>query len=79
MLENWKNMEHKRDSDTNCDMYSHQRIDTGTGGVGNKRFSGDHPNDSIIKISHKTKKMPRNSSEKQTANLGMKNTQMNKI
>ena len=27
---------------------SHQRIGTGTGGLGNKRMSGDHPNYSIV-------------------------------
>ena len=27
-----------------------QRIDTGIGGVGNKRTSGDHPNYSIVDI-----------------------------
>ena len=35
---------------------SYQRIDTETGGLGNKRASGDHPNYSIIKISQNTEK-----------------------
>ena len=35
-------------------MYSHQRIDKGTGGLGNKRSNGHHPNDSIIKIGQNT-------------------------
>ena len=38
---------------------NHRRISTGTGGLGNKRSSGDHPNYSIIKIGQKTKKSPR--------------------
>ena len=29
---------------------------TGTGGLGNKRTSGDHPNNSIVEISQNTKK-----------------------
>ena len=31
-------------------LVNHQRIDTGTGGLGNKRTNGDHTNYSIIKI-----------------------------
>ena len=52
-------MEHESDSDTKCNWcnwYSHQRIGTKTGGLGNKRMSGDHPNDRIIKISQNTEK-----------------------
>ena len=41
-----------------CARYSHQRIDKGTGGLGTKRTSGDHPKDSIIKIGQNTKKSP---------------------
>ena len=54
-------MEHESDGDTSynwCASYSHQRIDNGTGGLGNKRTSGDHLNDSIIKISQNTEKSP---------------------
>ena len=61
MLEDWKTMEHESDGDTNCNWYvwySHQRIDEGTGGLGNKRTNGDHPNDSIIKIGQNTEKSP---------------------
>ena len=36
--------------------YSHKRI--GTGGLGNKRTRGDHPNDSIIEIGQSTEKSP---------------------
>ena len=54
-------MGHESDSDTNCNWYSwysQQRIDTGTGGLGNKRTSKDYPNYSIIKIRQNTKKSP---------------------
>ena len=47
------------DGDTDCKWnawYSHQRIGTGTGGLGNKRTSGDHPNYTIVEISQNTKK-----------------------
>ena len=56
-----KYVEHESDGDTNCNWcswYSHQKIDTGTGGLGNKRTSRDHPNYNIIKISHHTDKSP---------------------
>ena len=35
-----------------------KRIDKGTRGLGNKRTSGDHPNDSIIKIGQNAEKSP---------------------
>ena len=38
--------------------YSHKWIDTGTGGLGNKRTSGHHPNYSIVEIGQNTKKSP---------------------
>ena len=41
-----KNMEREVDGDTNCNWsarYSHQKIGTETGGLGNTRISGDHP------------------------------------
>ena len=52
-------MSYKRDGNSNCNWcarYSHQRIGTGTGGLGNKRTSGNHPNNSITKISQNTDK-----------------------
>ena len=54
-------MKHESDSNTNCDwcvLCSHQKIDTGTGELGNKRTSGDHPNYSIAEIGQNTKKNP---------------------
>ena len=33
-------------------------IGTGTGGLGNKKISGDYPNDSSVEISQNTKKCP---------------------
>ena len=50
-------MKHESDGDTNCNWrarYSHQR----TGGLGNKRTSGDHSNYSIVEIGQNTKKRP---------------------
>ena len=54
-------MEHESDVYTNYNWdsrYSHQRINKGTGGLGNKRMSGDHPNDYIIEIGQNTEKSP---------------------
>ena len=56
-----KTRKHESDGDTNCywcARYSHQRIDTGTGGLGNRRTRGDHPNYSIVEIGQNTKKSP---------------------
>ena len=61
LQEKWQTVEHERDGDTNWNWgawYSHQRIGTGTEGLGNKRTSGDHPNYSIVEISQHTKKSP---------------------
>ena len=47
MLENRKNMEYESDGNVNCNWctrYNHERIGTGTGGLGNKRMSGDYLN-----------------------------------
>ena len=52
-------IEHEVDGDTNCNLcarYNHQRIEKWTGGLGNKRTRGGHPNYSIIKIGQNTKK-----------------------
>ena len=54
-------MEHESDSDTNCTWcarYSHQRIGTGAGRLGNKSMRGDHPNYNIIEIGQNTEKSP---------------------
>ena len=56
LQEKWKKkttVERESGDDTNwnwCAWYSHKRIDKGTGGLENKRASGDYPNNSIIKI-----------------------------
>ena len=53
-------MEHENDGDTNCNwcaLCSHPRTGTGTGGLGNKRTSGDHPNYGI-KIGQIPEKSP---------------------
>ena len=57
-----KTMEHESDGDTNrcwCTWYNPLRIGNGTGWLGNKRTSQDHPNYSIIKIGQNTEKSPR--------------------
>ena len=58
--ENWKKtMERESGGDTNCNwfaLYSHQKICTRTGRVGNKRTSGDHPNYNLFKTVQKTEK-----------------------
>ncbi len=54
-----KTMEHTGDNYTNCNWCvwnSHKRIINGTGGLGNKRTSGDHPNNSIIENGQNTEK-----------------------
>ena len=54
-------MEHEGVGDINCNWSTWnnpQRIDKGTGGLGNKRTSGDLLNDSINKISQNTEKSP---------------------
>ena len=56
-----KTVEHERDDYLNCNKcswYSYQRIDTKTGGLGNKRTSGDHPNYCICEISQNNEKSP---------------------
>ena len=52
-----KTVEHESDFYTNCNWcfwYSHRRIIKGTGGVENKRTSGDHPNYSIVEFGQNT-------------------------
>ena len=54
-------MKNESDGDIDCNWrarYSHERIDTGTGGLGNKRTNGDHPNNCIVEIGQNTKKSP---------------------
>ena len=56
-----KTMEHESDVYTNFNwysLYSHRRIIRGTGGLGNERTSGDHPNYYISEISQNTVKSP---------------------
>ena len=54
-------MKHENDVYTNCNWYSwfsYQRIIKGTGGLGNNRTSGDHPNYCITEIDQNTEKSP---------------------
>ena len=51
-------MKHESDGNSNCNwctQNSYQIIDKGTGGLGNKGTSGDHPEYSIINTSQNTK------------------------
>ena len=75
-------MEHESDFYIKCNWcswYSYQRINKVTGGLGNNRTSGDHPNYSITEISQNTEKSPgdlrshSNSRETPLANADMKN------
>ena len=59
----------------------------GTGGIGNKRTNGDHPNYSIVQIGQNTEKSPgdlktlavtQTSEKKPSANTDMKNSQKRK-
>ena len=80
-------MEHENDGDTNsnwCPWYSHQRIDTGTGGLGKPMTSKDHPNNNIFldrpEYLEECGKLEENcchskSSEKPSAYAGAKNSQ----
>ena len=52
-------MDHEGDNYTNRDWgfwYSHQRIMKGTGGLGGRRTSGDHPNYNITENGLNTEK-----------------------
>ena len=52
-------MEHESDIYTNCNWcswYSYQRTGTRTGGLGNRRTSGNHPKYCIIEIGQNTEK-----------------------
>ena len=54
-------MEHESDVYTNCNCsswHSHRRIIKETGGLENKRTSGDPPNYYIIEIGQNTEKSP---------------------
>ena len=56
-----KHTEDEDDSPNNFNWltrYSQQWTGTETGGLGNKRTSGDHPNYSIVEIGQNTKKSP---------------------
>ena len=54
-------MEHEGDRYTNhdfCIWYSQRKIKKGTGGLGNRKKSGDHPNYNIIENGQNTEKSP---------------------
>ena len=69
-------MEHESDGDINCNcctQYSHQRIGTGTGGLGKKRTRESHLNYSIIKIGQNTEKSPGNLRRQAVTQTPMRN------
>ena len=72
-------MEHKRDSDTNCNWCTHnypQKIGKGTWRLRNRTTSGDNSDYSIIKIGQNTEKSPGDLfSLKLSDNNGVKNSQ----
>ena len=55
-------------------LVSHQRIIIGTGGLGNKRTSGDHPNHYTFEIGQNTEKSPGDLSERPSANANVKSS-----
>ena len=60
-MKNKQTVEHESNDYTNCNWFSwycQQRMNKGTGGLGNKRTSRDHPNYCIIEISQNTKESP---------------------
>ena len=74
-------MEHESDGDANSNwhaQYSPQRIGTGSGGPGNKKTGGNHPNYCIVEIGQNTGKRPgglkslANSIEKPSTNADVK-------
>ena len=72
-------MEHESDGDTNCNWrvrYCHQRIGSGTDGLGNKRTSGHHPNFSIVEIGENSKKSSGDLRRLVVAHDPMKNHQL---
>ena len=61
MVGNRKNCELESDDYSNfkwCSWYSHRRVGTGIGGLGNKMTNEDHPNYCIIEIGKNTEKSP---------------------
>ena len=54
-------MEHESDDYTSCNWcswYSHQRIGTKSGGLGNNRMGGDYSNYSFVLIDQNAEKNP---------------------
>ena len=61
-------------------LVSHQRINKGTGGLGNKRTSGDHPNYCIIiEIGQNTEKSPGDLGKLSVAQNPMRNHRLSLV
>ena len=59
LIREYKNVENESEGHAICNWcfwYSYRRIVTRTGGLQNKRSSGNHPNYSIIEIGKNTEK-----------------------
>ena len=79
-----KPIDHKSDGDTNCNwcaQYSYQRISISTGELGNKSTSGHHLNPSEYQESWGLEETCCHwySSEKPSADAGVKNSQKRKM
>ena len=75
-------MEHEGDGDTNCNWHVQSPKDwLKDWGSGNKRMSGDHPNYSSVEIRKRVLETCCHSvsSEKPSANAGVRTSQMSKI
>ena len=58
-----RELKHESDDYTNCNWcpyYNHKGINKGTGGLGNKRTSGDHPNYCTTEMGQNIEKRPGN-------------------
>ena len=79
LLGNWKNCGTWKWRYTNCNwcfLYSHQRINKGTVGLGSKRTSGDNPNYGITEIRQNTEKSPGDLRRLAVAQTPVKNHQL---
>ena len=71
-----KELESEDDDNCNrCSWYGHKRIGTRTGGLKNKRMSGDHRNYNIVEIGQYIKQSPGDSSRLAVTQTPTKNHQ----
>ena len=81
LVREFKNsLEQESDGDTDCEWcawYSHQRIDKGTRGHGNKRTSGNHPKYYVTSNGQNTEKSPRDLTSLAVTQTPVKNHEEN--